>query len=91
VAAPDQGFGGQLILLARDDSGVGTVPNRVTRRNGHERFTYLTWGDGQTLRGCWVRDHAHIRARFDDMDDRRIPVGEFRSTEVADYQNLSLD
>ena len=54
------------------------------------RLVYLTWWDGQTLRGCWVRDHADIRARFDNMDDRRIPIGDFRSTELADYRNLSL-
>ncbi len=55
------------------------------------RLAYLTWWDGQTLRGCWVRDHANIRVRFDDMDDWRIPVGEFRPTESANYQNLSMD
>jgi hypothetical protein len=55
------------------------------------RLAYLTWWDGETLRGCWVRDHANIRVRFDDMDDRRIPVGEFQPTEVAHDQNLSLN
>ncbi len=70
------------VLGLTDEQGTCEAPARLV---------YLTWWDGQTLRGCWVRDHAHIRARFDDMDDRRIPVGEFRPTEVGDYRTLSLD
>ena len=70
------------VLGLTDDQSTCEAPGRLV---------YLTWWDGQTLRGCWVRDHAHIRARFDNMDDRRIPVGDFRRTEVADYRNSSLD
>jgi len=52
---------------------------------------YLTWWDGATVRGCWVRDRAEIRVRFNDMDDLRIPIGEFRRTEVGDYRYAALD
>ncbi|MBB3177905.1 hypothetical protein [Variovorax sp. Sphag1AA] len=55
------------------------------------RLGYLTWWDGATLRGCWVRDGGHIRMRITDLDDLRIPVGDFRSTEIADYRNRTLD
>ncbi|WP_431275840.1 hypothetical protein ACQ858_05975 [Variovorax ureilyticus] len=48
------------------------------------RLGYLTWWDGATLRGCWVRDGRYIRMRITNLDDVRIPVGDFRSTEIAD-------
>ncbi|MEJ8812361.1 hypothetical protein WKW77_14850 [Variovorax ureilyticus] len=55
------------------------------------RLGYLTWWDGVTLRGCWVRQGGQIRMRFADRDDLRIPVGDFRRTEIADYRNRTLD
>jgi len=56
-----------------------------------EHLGYLTWWDGATLRGCWVRDRGHIRMRISNLDDLRIPVGDFRRTELADYRNRTLD
>lgn len=79
-----------FVANGSDFNVVGLTDEQGTCE-AHARLVYLTWWDGQTLRGCWVRDHAHIRARFDNMEDRRIPIGEFRPTEVADYLNLSLN
>ncbi|MDM0013031.1 hypothetical protein QTH87_11365 [Variovorax sp. J22P168] len=56
------------------------------------RLGYLTGWDGKTVRGCWVRDRAEIRLRFDGgLDDRRIPVGDFHRTEIAQYRRSALD
>ncbi|WP_286537457.1 hypothetical protein [Variovorax sp. J31P179] len=55
------------------------------------RVCYLTLLDGGTSRGCWVREHAYIRAHFDDLGDRLIPVTEFRRTTLAEYRNATLD
>jgi hypothetical protein len=56
-----------------------------------EHVCYLTSWDGGTARGCWVRERANIRARFPDLGDKLIPVGEFRRTTLAEYRNASLD
>lgn len=67
----------------------------LTNDDGHcaapAKLGYLSWWDGATVRGCWVRDRADIRVRFDDMNDLRIPVGEFRRTEAGDYRYAALD
>jgi len=59
--------------------------------NAPAHLGYLTWWDGATLRGCWVRDGGYIRMRIADFDDLRIPIGDFRRTEIADYRNRTLD
>lgn len=76
-----KGDDGNLIGLT-DDAGNCSAPARLA---------YLTSLDGGSLRGCWVRDHSQIRVRFNDAEDKRVPVGDFRRTEMADYRNLSLD
>jgi len=55
------------------------------------RVCYLTSWEGGTSRGCWIREHGYIHARFADQEDKLVPVGEFRRTQLADYQNASLD
>ena len=55
------------------------------------RVCYLTLLDGGTSHGCWVRDHAYIRAHFHDLGDRLLPVTEFRRTTLAEYRNATLD
>jgi hypothetical protein len=55
------------------------------------RVVYLSWWNSATLKGCWVRDRGHIVARFPGMAERRIPVGEFRRTELAAYRNRVLE
>ena len=56
-----------------------------------DRVCYLTMWDGAAYRGCWVREHSFIRARFSGSAEKRIPVNEFRRTMVGDYRNSSLD
>lgn len=55
------------------------------------RVCYLTLWDGGTSRGCWVREQAYIRAHFQDLGDRLVPVTEFRRTTLAEYRNATLD
>ncbi|SEB17721.1 hypothetical protein [Variovorax sp. YR216] len=75
--------GGEFnVLSLTDEQDVCDAPARLG---------YLTWWDGATLRGCWVRDGGHIRMRITDLDDLRIPVGDFRRTEIAEYRNRTLD
>ncbi|MDM0065008.1 hypothetical protein [Variovorax sp. J31P207] len=55
------------------------------------RVCFLTLLDGGTSRGCWIREHAYIRAHFHDLGDRLIPVTEFRRTMLAEYRNATLE
>lgn len=55
------------------------------------RAAYLTSFYGGASRGCWVREGPHIRTHFPKLDDKLIPVGEFRRTTLAEYRNASLD
>lgn len=55
------------------------------------RLCYLTAWDGETYRGCWIREQANIRARFPALGDKVIPVGEFRGTALAEYRKAALD
>ena len=54
------------------------------------RVAYLTSFYGGASRGCWVRDGLHIRTHFPKLDDKLIPLGEFRRTALAEYRNASL-
>ncbi|MBS0449668.1 MAG: hypothetical protein JSS14_00015 [Proteobacteria bacterium] len=78
LATGDQGN----VIGLTDDVGDCTAPRRVA---------YLTALDGTSLRGCWERDHSQIVVRFKDLEDRRVPVGEFRQTELGGYLNVSLN
>ncbi|MDM0030634.1 hypothetical protein QTI33_00575 [Variovorax sp. J22P271] len=55
------------------------------------RVCYLTFRDGGTSNGCWVREKSYVRALFPDLGERLIPVTEFRRTMLAEYRNVSLD
>jgi hypothetical protein len=55
------------------------------------RVCYLTTWDGTSYRGCWAREQANIHARFPNLGDKLIPVGQFHSTTLADYRKISLD
>ena len=70
------------VLSLTDEQDTCKVPARLG---------YLTWWDGATLRGCWEREGGYIRMRIADLDDLRIPIGDFRATEVADYRNRTLN
>lgn len=76
-----EGDQGNVIGLT-DDTGTCDTPARVA---------YLTSLDGTSVRGCWVRDRSYVLVRFKDVEDRRVPVGDFRQTEFAGYRNLSLN
>ena len=55
------------------------------------RVCYLTFRDGGTSHGCWIREKSYVRALFPDLGERVIPVTEFRRTMLAEYRNISLD
>lgn len=55
------------------------------------RVAYLSWWDGATLKGCWFRDRNDIVARFPELAERRIPIGDFHRTELAEYRNIALN
>ena len=55
------------------------------------RVCYLTFMDGGTSNGCWVREKSYVRALFPDLGERLVPVAEFRRTMLAEYRNVSLD
>jgi len=55
------------------------------------RVCYLTFMDGGTSNGCWVREKSFVRALFPDLGERLVPVAEFRRTMLAEYRNVSLD
>ena len=69
-------------LQLTDAQGECIVPYRVS---------YLTSFDGGASTGCWVREGLNIRTHFPKLDDKFIPVGEFRRTTLAEYRNASLE
>lgn len=58
---------------------------------GLARVAYLTWWGNETLKGCWVRERGEIVGRFPGMEDKRLPVGEFQRTELAEYRGATLN
>ena len=48
-----------------------------------------TW-DGQTVRGCWMRERANVRVTLPG-EERTVPVGSFRPTAYAEHRHASLD
>ncbi|VTU15369.1 hypothetical protein [Variovorax sp. RA8] len=58
---------------------------------GLARIAYLTWWGTETLKGCWMRERGEIVGRFPGVEDRRLPVGEFQRTELAEYRGATLN
>ena len=54
------------------------------------RVCFLATWDGQTARGCWVREEAVVRVVLSD-EERTVPVGDFRPTAYAEYRQASLN
>ncbi|MBS0340008.1 MAG: hypothetical protein JSS56_05745 [Proteobacteria bacterium] len=78
LATGDQGS----VISLTDDVGNCTKPTHVA---------YVTALDGTSLPGCWERDHSQILVHFNDMEDKRVPVGDFRQTELGGYHNVALN
>ena len=55
------------------------------------RVCYLTSWFGEVGRGCWNREGTHIRARFQDQEDRWVPAVEFRPVGNATKSEASLE
>ncbi|WP_143684499.1 hypothetical protein [Variovorax sp. KK3] len=54
------------------------------------RVAYLSWWGQGAVQGCWKRERGDIVANFPDLPDQRIPAGEFRRTELAEYRGTTL-
>lgn len=54
------------------------------------RVCYLATWDGQTVRGCWMREEANVSVTLAG-EERSVPVGSFRPTAYAAYRHASLD
>ena len=91
IAASCDGQPTVTFLAKGDDGNLFGLTDDAGSCDAPARLAYLTALDGASLRGCWVRDRSQIRVRFNDTEDRRVPVGDFRRTETAEYRNLSLD
>jgi hypothetical protein len=74
-----------------DDFDVLSLTDAQDGCDAPGRLGYLTWWDGATVRGCWVRDRSHIVVRFIELEDRRVPVSDFRPTELAAERHMTLD
>lgn len=55
------------------------------------RVAYLSWWGTETLKGCWMRERGEIVGRFPGLEDRRVPVGDFQRTELAEYRGATLE
>ena len=95
-------FGCALLAACNAQPGILYTTNGVefdvmslTDAQGHcqdrGRVAYLSWWGQATVQGCWVRERGEIVARFPGVPDRRVPVGEFQRTELAQYRGATLD
>ena len=69
------------LLQLTDAQGECPAPRRVC---------FLATWDGQTARGCWVREEAHVRVALSN-EERTVPVVDFRPTAYAEYRHASLN
>ena len=82
---------GVIYVANGDDFDVMGLTDAQDTCDTPGRLAYLSWWDGETLRGCWYRERAEIRVCFPGLDDRLIPAGEFRPTELAASRGLDRD
>lgn len=82
---------GVIFVADGSDFDVMGLTDAQDTCNTPGRLAYLSWWDGETLRGCWFRERGEIRVCFPGLDDRLIPAGEFRPTEFASYRGLDQD
>jgi hypothetical protein len=54
------------------------------------RVCFLSTWDGQTARGCWLREKAQVRVVFAN-EEQTVPLNLFRPTAYAAYRRASLD
>ncbi|MGJ7510096.1 hypothetical protein [Variovorax sp. GT1P44] len=54
------------------------------------RVCFLSTWDGQTARGCWLRDKAQVRVVFSN-EEQTVPLSLFRPTAYAEHRRASLD
>jgi hypothetical protein len=68
------------LLQLTDAQGECPAPGRVC---------FLATWDGETARGCWMREEANVRVILPD-EERTVPVGDFRPTAYAENRHASL-
>lgn len=101
LSVPALALGCALLAACNAQPGVLYTTNgadfdvmSLTDAQGHcegvARVAYLTWWGTETLQGCWVRERGEVVGRFPGLEDRRLPVGEFQRTELAEYRGAVL-
>ncbi|HJS05002.1 MAG TPA: hypothetical protein VJ832_16090 [Variovorax sp.] len=80
------------ILYTTEGTGFDVMSLTDAQGNceGLARVAYLTWWGVETLQGCWARERGEIVGRFPGLEDKRVPVGAFQRTELAEYRGASL-
>jgi hypothetical protein len=54
------------------------------------RVCFLATWDGETARGCWVREAGSVRVSL-PHEEQSVPVSSFRPTAYAEFRRVSLD
>lgn len=80
-----------LYISTGTESDVMSLTDAKGECELRAHVAYISWAGQATAQGCWTRERGDIVARFPGLPDRRIPVGEFQRTELAEYRSQTLD